>query len=175
MKRTEVLRFMALLLLLAEAPIHSLYKHVCCPGPARLAVMDVVIERRFGLLNLIEGHALSDHVLNPVANNRQHRLVFDNIGLVAEPSVAWNDVGSTLLLVRWNGQLNNVIQAGDNSLDAAASLQIDHGIVVDVKKVARAYYIGTPEKDDRIAICMRPRFVVKDDCFSIEEELLFFR
>ena len=128
MKRMETLRFMALPLFLAEAPVHGLYKHVRCPGPGRLAVVDVIIECRFRLLDLIEGHALTDHVLDPVANDRQHRLVLDNIGLIAEPPVARNDVGPSLLFVRWNRQLNNMIQTGDNSLDTAASLQVDHWI-----------------------------------------------
>jgi hypothetical protein len=54
-------------------------------------------------------------------------------------------------------------------------MQVDHGVPVDVEEVPHADYVGTPEKDNRIAVRMRRGFVVQDHSFSIEEELLFFR
>src|SRR5215469_3359031 len=120
-------------LLLAEAFVYGLYEHFRCPRSARLTIMDVIVECRLCLFDLIEGHAPADHVLNPIANDGQHRLVLDDIGLIAEAAVTRNDVSSTFLFIRGNGQLNNMIQAGDNPLDIAAPLQVDDRISVDVE------------------------------------------
>ena len=48
----------------------------------RLAIPAIVIASRPGRFDLIQRHAFFDHVLNAVANDRDHVAIFDNIGFV---------------------------------------------------------------------------------------------
>jgi len=64
------------------------------------------------------------------------------------------------------------LQAIDNSLNAPAFLQIDDGVAGGHKNVARAHDIGTPEKDNAVAIGVRRRGMNDFNAFLIGIQFL---
>src|SRR5262245_39948577 len=76
---------------------------------SRIAVTTVIITHRAGSFDLLQRHALLDQVLYPIANNRDHVPVFDNVRLVCEAAMARNDHGSTFLLIFRNRDINDAI------------------------------------------------------------------
>src|SRR6266849_2878037 len=116
------------LLLSTEAPIYGLDKPVGRPRTRRGTVQAVVVHGRPGRLHLLQRHAASNHVLNTVANDRDHVPVVGDVANVAKPSMTGDHHRAALRPELGNREVQNEIQSIDNSLNAAAPLQVDHGI-----------------------------------------------
>ena len=59
---------------------------------------DLPFQEIAGSLDLIEGHVLFDHGLNPVTNNDHHVAVLYHVGLIADAPVAGNHVRADSLV-----------------------------------------------------------------------------
>jgi hypothetical protein len=87
------------LLLWSEAMVYSLDKHIGRPESCICAVYGIVISGRLGLLDLVESHSPIHHVLNAVANDDDHLLVDDYVGLIAKSAMPWDHDRAALLLL----------------------------------------------------------------------------
>ena len=67
-----------------------------------------------------------------------------------------------------NGQVENVVQALENTLDATALLDVNDGITDGRKDVAGADDLGVTEKYDAVAVRVCLRLEIGDHCFTIE-------
>src|ERR1700723_945760 len=91
------------LFLRAQALEHRLDKHVGRPETRAPAIPRIVIKRRLGRLHLFERHSLVHHVLDSVSDDRNHFLVEDHVGDIAQPSVSGDDQSAAFLLVGGDG------------------------------------------------------------------------
>src|SRR5438552_13897449 len=133
---------------LSEIPVHSLDE--CCG----IAVPRVVIQCRLGRLDLIERHSALDHVLNPIANDHDHVAVLQDICFIADASVTGNDICASLLQIFRDGDIEHLVQAGDETVNAATSFRVDDGIRRRYEKVPGNQNVGAPEVDENITIGM---------------------
>src|SRR5205807_4293505 len=76
-----------LIFLLLEACVNRLYKHIGCPGTAGGAEAIVIIRSEPRSLDLLQSGALFNHVLNAVADNRDHVAIFGHFPFVAQSAV----------------------------------------------------------------------------------------
>ena len=151
-----------------KAAVHRLDEHVCRPGTRVRTVAPVEVHRRPRGLDLLERHALVDQVLHAVANHRQHVAVRRDIGRIRQPAAARNDPRAALAAVLGNGEIENLIQAVDDALNAAALLDVDDGIADGRKEVAGADHFGVTEEHDAVAVRVRRRRVIDDHRFTVE-------
>jgi hypothetical protein len=126
---------------LFEALVNSLHKLIRFYETVFRQVFRIIVACWLGRFHLIEGHALLDHVLNPVANNDDHVAVFHHVGFVTDPPVARNHLGAAILRFSRNRQIQDVIQRGDLTFDAATALQLDEWITIGSENITRTYDI----------------------------------
>src|SRR3989442_11437835 len=94
---------------------------------------------------------------------------------VAEPAVAWNDVGAAFLLMFGDGNMDDPVQGINDSIDGATRLYIKIRISRGNEDIARADDIGFPEKDDAVAIRVRRRYMDDLDRLVVEVKLFLRR
>src|SRR5439155_21397502 len=119
-----------------------------------------------------QGHAFFDHVLDTIANDRDHVAVLDHIGFIAKPAMAWNNHRAAFLLLGRDSYIEDKIQRIDEAVDAAAILQVDDGIVCGGEDVPGEHDIGTTEEHNAVAVCVRRLRMKHLDGFTVEEQLL---
>ena len=162
------------LFLIGEALVRRLDKHIRRPAPGRLAVQRIPIRGGLGRLDLLERHPVLDHVLNSVANDRDHLLVYDDVRLVAEPPVPRDDHRSAFRVRAHGGQVDQPVQTFDDRLNAAAGFQVNERITGEVEQIARAHYVGLAEQDDTVPVRIR-RLMHDLNRLAVEVELLLRR
>jgi hypothetical protein len=54
-------------------------------------------------------------ILKPIANNRHHVAIVDDIGLVCQTPMARNDVGAAFLLVTSNLDVDDAVETADDA------------------------------------------------------------
>src|SRR5262245_25909982 len=116
------------LLLLRQASINGLYKTICRYETLRRNIFGIVVPRWAGSLDLVQRHALLDHVPDAVSNDDHHIPVFHNVSLIRDPSMTRHDVCAAFLRMPRNREGENVIERGNFSVQATASFQIDKWI-----------------------------------------------
>src|SRR6266571_5811274 len=114
---------------LPELRVYSFDKHFLCPGGGWCAVSAVVVKGWLRSQDFLERLALRDQIGNPLSDNRDHLAVLDYIGLIADPSLTGNDVRAAFLLVLRNTQFDDLIESRQNTLQTAAVLPVDDGVV----------------------------------------------
>ena len=73
--------------------------------------------------------------------------------------MAGNHKRAAFLQGRWHGELDNAIQRIDNSLDAAAAIQIDDRVTGGHKDIAGTDHVRTAKEDQAVAIAVRRRLM----------------
>src|SRR5579862_7041230 len=99
-------------------------------------------------LDLLEVLSLLDEVLDDIFDDDHHVAVVHNIHLLAEPPVTRDHVRSDTLIDKRNrrdGQLDQLIQGVDLSLDAPAVRNIDDRKSGSVQDVPGDHDIGAAE------------------------------
>ena len=135
-------------------------------------VLGVVVERRARGLDLLERHAARDHVGDAVAHDDDHVAELDDVGFVADAAVTRDHVRAAFLRLGRHRQVQDLIQARDQSLHAAAARAIDERIAARREQVARADDVGLAEQHDRVAVRVRVRRVIEEHGFAVEVEIL---
>ena len=82
------------------------------------------------LCGLIERHPFTDPRPNPIANDRHHVAIVDDVGFVTDEAVAGHDHGATFLPDKRNRRdrdTDDAVEAVDHSLNASAFVAIDDG------------------------------------------------
>ncbi len=82
------------------------------------------------------------HVADPIADDHDHVPVLDDVGLVTESAMTWDHVRSRFLCVAGNGQLQDVVERVNFTLNAPAVLDVDERIRARREDVARAHDVG---------------------------------
>ena len=82
--------------------------------------------------------------------------------------MAGNDPGAALSAIFRDGQIEDVIQATNNSLNAAVVLQIDEWVTDRRKNIARGDHFRMTEVHNAVAIGIGVRLVIKNHGLAIE-------
>src|SRR5581483_11224187 len=104
---------------------HRFDKHIRGPWAGGRAKSPVIIHRGPGCLDLLQGHTLVDHVLNPVANDGTHIAVVTHIRGIAEPAVPGYDHRAAFFTKFRDGEVQDVVQRIENTLNRAAAIDVD--------------------------------------------------
>src|SRR4030095_14084292 len=83
-----------------------------CAGVAAVPAAESL--DRIGLADLIERHPLADPGANPIANDRHHVAIVDDVGFVADEAVPRYDHGATFLPDEGNRRGGDTGGAGEN-------------------------------------------------------------
>src|SRR5262245_54437163 len=75
-----------------------------CSG---VTIATIVVTRWTGGFQLLECHSLLDHVLNAVANDRDHVSILHDVGLIGQAAMAGNNHGAAFLPVFWNREIDD--------------------------------------------------------------------
>src|SRR5262245_37862694 len=117
--------FVLLALLLTEALVCGLDKHIRCPWAGLAAVSVVPALRRFGRFHLFERQAIIDTILNAVPDDREHVSIKCNVREVADTSMTRNDHRASLTFEIQQARLEYQVQAIDDPLKTAALFQVN--------------------------------------------------
>src|SRR6185295_17544144 len=99
-------------------------------------VQRIVVAGGFGGLHLVKGHIAAHHVAHAVANDGHHVAVFDDVGFIAEAAVPGHDDGSAFFLFGGNGEIEDVVQRGDEAVYVAAMVDVHAGIACRDEDIA---------------------------------------
>src|SRR3989304_4128804 len=87
-----------------------------------------------------------------------------------------NDISAALTLVLGYGQVEELVQSIDRTLEGASAFGVDTRISVDRENVTGADHIGVTEIDDGVTIRMRRRNVNQFNPLTVKESIpLVFR
>ena len=139
---------------------------------ARLRVDAVVVARRLRRPHLVERHLLLHHVEHAVANDGHHVPVVTDIGLVAEPAVAGHNHRPALFVEVGDRELEDVVDACEQSLDAAAARKVNHRVAVGCKHITRADDVAAPEEHHRVAVGVSSLDVQQLHRLAVHEQVL---
>src|SRR5262249_9092429 len=160
------------LFLFDQVLIYGFDEHGGSPWTAGGTVTRVVIQSRPRRLDLIEGPALFDQILNAIAHDHQHVPVLEDVSFVTDAPVSGTDVRSTFLQSLRHGNIEQTVHAVDQSLHRSTVLRVNHGVRRRHEHVASNDDIGTAEVNDGVATRVRSGRVVEKDRFVVEEEVL---
>ena len=112
---------------------------------------------------------LSIEILHPIANHDHHVAIGRDVGRVRQPAMARDDPGPALRPVFGEGQIQDLVQAGDHAVHASALFNVDRRITDGREEVAGADDLRMAERDDAIAIRVGCGCVVHHHAFPVEE------
>src|SRR5207248_10371449 len=99
-----------------------------------------------------------DQIADPIANDRHHVTVLDDIVLIAQTTMSRDDDSAGLTGDdghRSHGQIDEAIERRNLALNAPAALDVDDGKLSRVEDVAGDDDIGLPEKSEDVAVGVR--------------------
>src|SRR5262249_48231230 len=74
-----------------------------------ITIPAIVIACRSCGFDLIVTHSLARHVLNTIADDRNHVSILDDVSLICNAAVTWDDHRAALLPVFRDGQIDNSV------------------------------------------------------------------
>src|SRR5262249_24414007 len=126
-------------------------------------------ECRLGSTDLLQRHTLFDEVLDAISNYRHHIAIVRDIARITKPPVARNDQCSALGAELRYGDLQDLVQAIEDAINAAALFEVDHRIACRRQDVSGADHVGVSEENHGVAVCVGGRRMKYLDAFAIEE------
>src|SRR5262249_40824081 len=110
--------------------------------------------RRLGSLDVGERSSSLDQIADPVAHDRHHVPIVDDVQLIAEPAVSWYDDRARFARdnrSRWNREVDETVERRELALHPAAALGVDHGKLSRVEHIARHDDIRSSEEREDVA------------------------
>src|SRR5579871_7021915 len=127
---------------LRQASVHGFDELIGFDEAIGCYVFGVVIARGARGFDLLDRHLSLDYVLDAVAHDDHHVPEFHDVGFVAHPAVARDDVGAAFLRVTGHREIEDVIQRGDLSLHATAVIDIEERVAAGCEDVAGGDDVG---------------------------------
>src|SRR3970040_809715 len=113
------------ILFLYEAPVYGLDEHLRGPRAVVGAETPFVTESGAHIDDLVDGHASIDEVLDLIPDDGEHVPVVADVARVGEAAVARDDHRTALGAEFGNREVQDVIQAAQDAVDAAAFVDVD--------------------------------------------------
>src|SRR6185437_1304579 len=107
--------------------------------------------------------------------DHHHVAIIDDLPLLADPPMSGYDLRAVIGVVvdqgcRGNRQLQQVVQSGDLTLDAAAMLQVDHRKMIQVEDISGSNDIGFAEHHEAVAVGVGRGFIAGNDRLAVDDE-----
>ena len=126
-------------------------------------------------LTSVERSSRLDQIADPIADDRHHVTVLDDVVLIAETTVPGDDDGAGLAghdRHRGHGQIDEAVERRDLALDASAAFDVDDGKLPRVEHVAGDHDIGSSEEREDVAVGVRGGLVQHLDRLAVQVHVL---